>query len=276
MLLIDIFRICYKTLLICQDILGLLLVCCILCRLDICCKSLLAGSLTLLALLFKFFRVGVGCSRTGSGRSSRSVTRNLLSLVNNLLKGVKVFIVPVDNRLYLLDALVVILHDSLVVPEGLVLLRIELLDLACHGINNLIDCLAVVTVKNPVGPIAGRQSHIGEFIHSPLSIALTFVESKLILDITALDSLHLVKGSLSLSRTDKTLGISVKSIGVVVNQHTLCIEVCVVVGYYCLQFVKSSLTLFVRAIIILDNLAKLLVLGHLFGCYIASLFVDVV
>ena len=105
---------------------------------------------------------------------------------------------------------------------------------------------------------------------------MTFVESQLIVDITALDALHFVEGCLCFGRTDKTLGISVKSIGVVVYQHTLCIEVGVVVRHNRLQFVKSSLTLFVRAIIILDNLAKLLVLGHLFGCYLSSLLVDIV
>ena len=124
----------------------------ILRSLDICSKSLLAGSLTLLALLFKFLRVGVGCSRTSL--CSRSRVCDLLAFVNNLLKSVKVFIVPVDNGLYLLDTLVVIFDNSLVVAEGLVLLRIELLDLACHGINYLIDCLAVLSVKNPVGLIA--------------------------------------------------------------------------------------------------------------------------
>ena len=275
-LLVDVVRICYKTLLICQDILCLLLVGCILSGLDICSKSLLAGSLTLLALLFKFLRVGVGCSRTSRFRSSRRRVCNLLTFINNLLKGVKVFIVPVYNRLYLLDALVVILHDSLVVAEVLVLLRIELLDLTGNSINYLIYCLAVLSVKNPVGLVACRQSHIRQFVHRPLSIALTFVESQLIVDITALDALHLVKCCLSLGSTDKTLGISVESIGVVVNQHSLCIEVGVVVRYNCLQFVKSSLPLLVRAIIVLDNLAKLLVLGHLFGCYLSSLFVDVV
>ena len=85
---------------------------------------------------------------------------NLLTFINNLLKSVKVFIVLVDNRLYLLDALVVVLDNRLVVAEGLVLLRVELFDLSRNSIYNLIDCLAVLSVKNPFCLVACRQPHI--------------------------------------------------------------------------------------------------------------------